>query len=574
VKGARKDWPTLSGSMTKASAVVKQVLEFYAGSPSENLNAPTLKSLKEKAKERAVDMPRSFVNQLADVDAIKGFQAALKSSGLEAKPRLQRRLDRRMDEVLKPWTSRLPTTEVLPQPQAPTGLTSSRALAKEPAELTGRKQAGWDKVPNLFPTSGGVTTGAPNNELMTLDLASGAMTKIDDVYFQTCPTCGQIMPASQFEVDHQQALDDIRSQLLLLAQAMTADPGLLARTKKTCNEFENYFIVEGKPGVNETVTTSGWAIKAYSNDLKNLTRICRPCNGATGKSNHDMFSWYRESALLGEAFIKKYAPVSSPNDNQVIARTKDGRGWGEVLVEWFQNEHLPILKLGEEVLGLQQFAQRSLIKQATHRIAKKEAVDPTEKQKHRDKSKYHANIGKGIVQTSAATNKHFRDPRQKRFPMRETSPDRLGGLIDEVFEKDFEEKETRARKERTAFKKGQKRGRRGSDAQPKYQANLKKRKLYDEGYEQGKRAFDAEVALGVQFAIDWDASAAWDPTILDLRSEAFQQGFNSMWNRRVETYEFGRADAQAGALQPNRVAQGEHGAERLLRDYMDGFSNR
>lgn len=236
-------------------------------------------------------------------------------------------------------------TKVLHDAEPPPGYSRTAAAAKKVADASGRNDAGWRYAEHNLAELGSKTTSTTNMELVSEQRHAGNWTEVMGSHYQVCPGCAEAADVKTFEVDHQQALTDIRDTLHKLAAEYTAagvQPSMIPP------EYQAFFVTTPDKTGGFRIEASKAAVNEYSNDMGNLMRICRNCNGATGKSDMNFIDWFKRNEFFGEPFLREHlVPVGGGfevNPAQILARTKSGGGWGKAARDWFEQHHLPRLK--------------------------------------------------------------------------------------------------------------------------------------------------------------------------------------------------------------------------------------
>lgn len=257
----------------------------------------------------------------------------------------------------------------------------TKGWAKKPADRTGRKDAKWRSTKNRSRLIPAATTGSVNLELLTQEEKSGSVLQVGNFYVQLCPGCGGAEDVQNFEVDHQQAFSTIREQFLDLADLLNSDKKAERGVRNTLGpKFDTYFTTEktvNKKNPTKIVASKA-AMNTFSNDLDNLMRICRKCNGATGKSDKNYLDWYLGSDLFGPQFVKKNL---IDDRGYLLPRAKGDQGWGAAARKWFQDNHLAVLKKLIHARRLQEATRASLVQESSSRISATNERNPSRKRK-------------------------------------------------------------------------------------------------------------------------------------------------------------------------------------------------
>jgi Domain of unknown function (DUF4157) len=575
-KGAKTDTPLIdlmsTGTFKKAPDAIKYVLRYWETSGSQ-ITYTTLNNLKEQAKDAAPNLDAAFAASLQSSDELDAFETSLKRWKTPPDATLTKALDARRQALNNVWGSQLGTGYVLPQFVSPSHYSTPTALFSSQAQTSGRDDGAWTTTTNPIVGTGGVTTGAPNADLLLEAQSQGSLFKIGSDYQQLCTTCGRMTQASQFEVDHQQAFSDIRDNLIKLASAMAADALLYQSVKGGTADFDDLFSVIGTPGTKGCqVSAFGAVVHLYSNDMTNLMRICRSCNGPWGKSDMDMVSWFLKSPYFGQPFLDEYQLIGP--HLQVIARTKQGMGWGEAAREWFATHHLPILKNQELLANLQEMVRQRLTEQSTTGVNAGRETNPAKKQKlQHDTAQLGRNNEALLGPLEVERDYHSGTLLGERpYEFAPSSPSRMKNEHIEVKKKREKRKRSESLARRPIFTTGRQDGCAGNDTnRPDSSADQEDIEAYQLGYDEGyaeyvKSQQDGTAdALTAELGLDVDNFTAPNPI--------YEAAFKEMLRKRVRAWWAGNdAFTQDTGLDIG-YATGDPHAQTLLRDYMFGYEH-
>jgi hypothetical protein len=563
------------GTVTSASAAVRMVIQFWAETsfPATPVQFTTAKALVELAKKKAKDMPAEFADRL-DRAQLEEFRDSMTRLKVIPGPGLQKALEDREQVLMQGWIGTLGPNPVLPEPSLDSRYKTPQGWEKKPAADSGRDDAEWHPVTNSMPGVSGKKTGSTNLWLAEEAVATNALRLYPGGAVEICKTCGKPVDATQFEVDHQQAFSEIRDNLLMLAQAMALDATLFASIKSGANSFDSLFMTTGKPGQPGCkVVLTAAAINLYSNDIPNLMRICRKCNGAWGKSDMVTLDWYRKSPYFGEIFLAATAATGS--QGEVIARTKTGEGWGQAARSWFADKHLPILRRQFDLEEIGRFLHSQLTEQSTTALAATVEPDPTKKTELLDRGQALDASNTAFLGGLTADHAYFSGGSRGEVPALWAPPSPARW--------EAEHKELATTREKR--KRGEKLSRTGAYAaglaegdanvpavEAAYLGDADALAAYRQGYQLGQAQYQARHDGGFRAAIALDPQVDIVSAANQVQDAATHAGFTAAATQRIWWYNAGHAAGQAS--QPpdvTAVPSGTVGSEALLRDYIRGY---
>jgi Domain of unknown function (DUF4157) len=557
---------TISGS----AEAIQYVLRYWETSTTK-ITFTTLDGLVKQAKAAAPNMDAGFAKSLQDTDELDEFEKGLRRWKTPASLPLEQALAERRRDLSNVWGNQLGSNYTLPNYTTPTHYSTPKSLLSSHAQTTGRDDGGWVTTNNPIPGSGGLTTGSTNSDLLLQGQKEGSLFQVGHGYQQICATCGHLTPASQFEVDHQQAFSEIRDNLIKLASAMTSDPSLYQSVKKGAKNFDTMFSVTGTPGkTGFEVSAYGAVVHLYSNDMTNLMRICRSCNGPWGKSDMAMFDWFVKSPYFGQPFLNAYQPQNP--QLQVIARTRQGKGWGEAAREWFATHHLPVLQNLQLLAHLQELVRQRLTEQSNTGVQAFQEVNTSKKRKLEDSRDQLDLNNKGML-APLKVEHDYQDGTllgEKPYEFAPSSPLRMTNETIDLKKK----RQLRKRNEKLAKTKGyavgEQDGQTGVDTnRPDSTADQDDQDAYQLGYEAGLKEHSKVVENGESDALATDLTfdvKSYAP-IDQVYGEAFKEMF---WKRLAAWWAGHDAFTQDTGLDVG-YATGERHAQALLRDYMSGY---
>ncbi|MDK0522841.1 DUF4157 domain-containing protein [Streptomyces sp. ML-6] len=260
--------------------------------------------------------------------------------------------------------------------ETPPGYSRTPAAAKKVADSSGREDGKWRYAEHDIPGLGSKTTATTNISLVSEQQKAGNWQQILNSFYQVCPGCGDAANVESFEVDHQEAFNEIRDNLRKLAADYT-DAGV--DPNRIPSQYQSFFVVSqdaSAPG-GFRFEASRAAVNEYSNDLGNLMRICRNCNGATGKSDMDFLKWFEQNKFFGRSFLAQHLSLQGgKNPDYILARTSSGGGWGKAARDWFTQHHLSTLRKQLPAVKLNKIITSGLANETTARTDGLYARDP------------------------------------------------------------------------------------------------------------------------------------------------------------------------------------------------------
>jgi len=558
-------------SVRKASAAIRYVLRYWETSANQ-VTYTSATQLLATARAAAANMDAAFTDSLQTVDELDEFEKALGRLKLTAAPTLVQALAKRRQDLSNVWGKQLAPNYFLPNSTTPSHYSTPTALLTSQAQTSGRDDGAWVTTTNPITGAGGVTTGSTNADLLVEAKNEGSLFKVGDKYEEICKTCGRVTLASQFEVDHQQAFSEIRDNLIKLASAMTMDASLYQSVQKGTKGFNKLFEVTSKPGkTGFQVTALGAAVHLYSNDMQNLMRICRSCNGPWGKSDMAMVDWFRKSPYFGQEFLDAYSLPGSTF--QVIARTKQGTGWGTAAKEWFANYHLPILKNQQLMAHLSEMVRQRLTEQSTTGVKAAREGNPTKKQKLQHETEQ-LGLNNEALLGSLEVERDYHSGTllgQSPYQFAPNSPGRMKNEHIEVKKKREKRKRSESLARRPIFTTGRQDGCTGKDTnRPHSSADQDELDAYQLGYDEG---FTQYVKLQEQGAAD-ALTAQLDLDVATLtRPEVYLAAFKAVFEKRVQAFWDGNHAFTDDTGLDFGYATGDPHAQTLLRDYMFGYED-
>ncbi|MFF3734669.1 DUF4157 domain-containing protein [Streptomyces sp. NPDC002476] len=266
--------------------------------------------------------------------------------------------------------------QVLHDAETPPNYSRTPAAAKKVADASGREDGKWRYAEHSIRGLGSKTMATTNISLVSEQLQAGNWQEILDSFYQVCPGCGDAAAVQSFEVDHQQAFSEIRDTLRELAAGYT---GAGVDPNKIPSQYKSFFVVT--PDTNAPggfrIEASKAAVNEYSNDMGNLMRICRNCNGATGKSDMDFLKWFEQNEFFGRSFLAQHlTPQGGKHPGYILARTSSGDGWGKAARDWFTRHHLSTLRKQLSAVKLNKIITSGLANETTARTDGFYAQDP------------------------------------------------------------------------------------------------------------------------------------------------------------------------------------------------------
>ncbi|MFL6162087.1 MAG: DUF4157 domain-containing protein [Jatrophihabitantaceae bacterium] len=559
-----------SATIRKAPAAIRLVLRYWETS-GDQIDYDNLKDLMDQAKAEAPKMDAAFAKSLKDADELDEFEKCLVRWKKPLVTALSVALAQRRQDLANVWGSQLGPGYVLPQYVNPSHYTTPSALLSSRAQTSGRDDGAWTTTTNPLPGTGGVTTGAPNADLLLEAQSQGALFKVGSDYQQLCATCGRMTLASQFEVDHQQAFSEIRDNLIKLASAMESDAGLYQSVQSGTTDFDDLFSVTGKPGTKGCqVTAFGAVVHLYSNDMQNLMRICRSCNGPWGKSDMDMVDWFRKSPYFGQEFLDTYSLPGA--QLQVIARTNLGTGWGTAAREWFANYHLPILKNQELLAHLQEMVRQRLTEQSITGIKADKENNPTKKRKLQHHTEQLGRNNEALLGGIEVERDYHNGTLlgEQPYSFAPSSPRRMQNELIEVKKKRQKRKRGDSLAKRPPYLIGRQDGCTGTATnRPDSSADQDDLDAYQLGYDEGLTVYLKAREQGASDALT--ANLGLDLATVNLPDPAYGAAFTEVFQKRVQAWWDGKNAFTHDIGLDFDYATGDPHAQRLLRDYMLGY---
>ncbi|HEU5271776.1 MAG TPA: DUF4157 domain-containing protein, partial [Jatrophihabitans sp.] len=573
LKGAKADtsWADLQQEpdVGDASAVAQLILRYWANSNRVNVVYPKVSTLVNKAAKALPDMDDDFADSLESLAEVKEVEASLnrrKATGTK----LAKAVAARRQVLESSFGKQLGSGYFLPEPNSDSRYKTPSSMLSSVAETSGRDDGAWVSVSNPMTGLAGKTTGSVNLALLEEAEAQGSIFHIGSEHQQICATCGKATDATMFEVDHQQAFSDIRDQLHLLASAMTSDISLYQSVSSQTADFDKIFQVTGKPG-NKGFQVEALAsgVHMYSNDLDNLMRICRRCNGPWGKSDMDMVTWYKSSPLYGQQFLDSYG---LPGSKQVIARTKKDLGWGFAAREWFTQVHLPVLKQQELISIIQESVRQRLISQSNLGVSAKLSTDPVQQQQMQDDTDQLGRDNTALLGGLRTVHDyHSGSKGQQPSAFSPGSPLRIENEYTEVQDRREKRKRTENLKGTKAYLVGLEDGQQGLAVhRGDYPVNTNDLEAYDQGYAEGASQSEELERKGKLDALKWDLTKP-HPGPDGSGPLPYEWGYHEMLGRRQQARKDGFALVEQDEDPDESYASGELHAEQLLRDYLAGY---
>ncbi len=145
-----------------------------------------------------------------------------------------------------------------------------------------------------------------------------------------CIAHGDYVKVESLESDHVQPKETILKRQQKLVAKLNED-----------SQFAEFLLT--RPGMNKFfVNYKGkyygtlLFYELYFNDIDNIWLICDACN--SGKSNSDVFDWFKSQWLYGEEFLD-YLTKQQINDKGILIKTQNQEGLALVAIEWFWDRH-------------------------------------------------------------------------------------------------------------------------------------------------------------------------------------------------------------------------------------------
>lgn len=438
----------------------------------------------------------------------------------------------------------------------------------KPADVTGRKDSKWRPTKNTSGLIPAATTGSVNLELLTEQETIGNVVKVGDFHVQICPGCASAEFVESFEVDHQNAFSAIRDQFFALAEQLDSDSAAEKGFRKELGSklFNTYFTTKTggtKKKSSTKIVPSKAAMSIFSNDLDNLMRICRRCNGATGKSDLHYLDWYLRNDLFGPQFIRENLIDDS---GHLLPRAKHGKGWGVAARDWFEQHHLEVLKKLFAARELQEETRSSLVRESSSRIRSRSVRDPKLKRKWEDETEQLSlrntrTVGLTKLVTTAHTSSDL--PR-----IRLGSPERDLTEISEVIKTQETSRKQRRMAETTPYTDGYDDGYGGKpDRSQQYLTGASDAyRAYRQGSTDGAK--DAQIERGLGYTDAVTTGRTRGPG----SSGPYDSGFAEGSRRVARVQAQGEADGKSRTLPSDTIVNPtEVGAGYLFQVYLKAY---
>ena len=576
------DLEVMSG-VSGAPRAVQLILKFWAETahPATPVPFTTQPAIVALARGAAANMPGEFADWLGR-DTLDELRASLKRLKISPTPAFATALYAREQVLVQAWTVGLGPSPSLPEAEHDPRFAVPAEYASRPAAASGRDDGGWHSVSSSLTGVTGSSTGSVNHALAQEAIATGALKQhADATATQICATCGQVTDATQFEVDHQQAFSELRDNLQLLARGMAVNANLYNGIQGGKKSFDRLFQTNGKPGtVGCEVLLTAEAVNVYSNDIGNLMRICRHCNGAWGKSDQDMFVWFRKSPYFGQAFIDAHFPLLG--HTTVIARTKTGEGWGKAARDWFATHHLPALKQQFVLDEARRFLHKQVTKQSRTALEAQLEQEPGKKQALEQEADNLTGLNTAFLSSVDTTRQYYNselqdlngEPMGDPYPMAPGSPAILDREDRESFQKRQKRKKHQELSSTGPYRDGYDHG--IANVPPSAKAHSGATlDAYLQGHADGRAEYLAAHERGVARAL-----AVADPDQLPALATASPaeaneaNGFRESAVYRIKAVMLGRQAGAAGLPpDPSVIPSGTPSSEVLLRDYLRGYAS-
>ncbi|GAA1312870.1 hypothetical protein [Saccharothrix xinjiangensis] len=551
-------WPAVA----KADGLVAEVIRVVAESKKIHLTVKDGADLVRQATALAGKPDTALVNA---ADTLLLLQRLLNLWALNGHPvtALGAVIEQRTDDLSGVDNRITGSGLTITMPVTHKGYSTPAGLVGAPANPKGRDQGKFKSVAHSTPLRS-KTTSSVNAHLLGELHKQGQLRAIGTSggTLQICPTCGVDNFLESFEVDHQVAFADIKQTFFDVAEEMTGNPKLLQQVrKKNAKAFTRCFTVTKAKGkgkkTSTVVTATAEALHVFSNDVDNLMRICRTCNGAFGKSDMNYLKWYRENPLFGPHFVNEHLCDDS---GLLMPRAKGGGGWGQAARKWFNTHYYPILKDVFELRELIEAGRTSMIREASRRVAAERTSDPTRKRKYREEAKQDRYSNRVLVGSARVLTKAHTDP--GRAPMRSGSPERQVKGVGTFLENYERDRKRRRTEETTDYQRGHQDGKAGLKQAKKTTPDYRK------GHADGVAAAGEDRDTGYEHGVTGLASA--HPVgALPTYDEGFQQGTQRRWDVYDAGVRDGEADddADTGIAKPTEV-----GYASLLVLYMESYN--
>ena len=552
-----------------APAAVRLVIAWWATSASAPaIDFTTKTALAKLARDELPNMPAAFVNELTDQEFEELVEGLPRLKGVKPSQSLTDAIAARASKSKSAFAAAVDPASLAVVPVAPLGMTAAAGWETKAGDRDKRDQmeffrtATGGKLPGF-----GATTSAAGFVLVNEELVSG-QARAYPARGETraiCPGHGGIDDAAMFEVDHQQSASEIRDNLHKFADAASVDNSYCKHIKTAVGA--RFFQIEPTgPGKPDKVTVTAAALAEYSNDVANLMRICRRCNGALGKSDMDFEEWAKKATFFGPRFHAAHA-LPKKGGEQVIARAPDGRGWAEVAREWFAKEHLAVLSKQFPIDELVAFARELLTRESQAGVEARHAPDPVERGRQAKRAEALGRESNALIGTAVVPHKYFSGTLTKKRP-RSLSPGsdvELEEQVGEVFRRRDEKKEAKRLRKLPPYDVGRGHALAGLPAQPGALAG-DDRSAYDNGYRDGLARHRELSDQGTKEAMALDlAKVRWEPVAAAITEPAQKHAFEQAIAERMDAYGRGVADGRAGAYDVTAVRR------ELLLDYGTGY---
>ncbi|MGW6442420.1 hypothetical protein [Lentzea sp. NPDC055074] len=550
-------WP----DVVKADDLVTEVIRIVAGSTSINLTVTGGADLVLRATALADAPTRALINAVDDHEVLQRLLDRWALNGQQVKVKAHDDLiDQRIAELGGVGSRITGSGLSITVPAAHKGYSVPGKFVGAPANPKGRDQGKFKSITHSTSLRS-KTTSSVNAHLLGELAKQGQLKAIGGSggTLQICPTCGVDNFLESFEVDHQVAFADIKRAFLDLAEEMTGNPTLLHQVKKkNAKAFDRCFTVAKTKGkkASTVVTATAEALHVFSNDVDNLMRICRTCNGAFGKSDMNYLKWYRENPLFGPHFVEEHL---CDGKGHLIPGAKGGVGWGRAARTWFNTHYYPILKDVLDLRSLTEAGRSTMIREANNRVAVDRTSDPARKRKLREDVKQDKYANRTLVGSARILTKGHTDPARAR--MRSGSPERQLKGLDNFLEGQERDRKRRRTEETTDYQRGHADGHAGKK-------QVKKTAEYKAGHAAGVAAAGKERDTGYEHGVTGVKRAQAKGTL-----PAYDQGFQTGTKRRADVYETGRDDGAADDDVDTKIAQPtEVGYASLLVHYLEGYN--
>ncbi len=560
-KGNAVTWAQLSGysSVTNAAQAVRKVIEWWADAPSSpKVKYKSLKDLTTRAGDQVEDPPTAFIDWL-DHDGLDALLTYFIRNKLEFSPEQTAAIKERREVLAQAAVAVYGPSPRLHSPKhdpkyGPPERSSTTALAE-----TGRGAGKFKQVPVPDTVSGlpGKTTGSANLALVKEQIARENWKKVGGIHVQICPGCGGSQNVAIYEVDHQQALSEIRDTLLQMADAMSINAEFYDQIQKTTPAFADYFQVHTEKSQRKVTATQA-ALSHFSNDLGNLMRLCRICNGATDKSDINFLEWYRGNKFFGQDFLTEN--LSSKADGWILARTKHDTGWGQAALDWFYKYHFPILKDGFILSRLGELVRGNLAQQSQLEMRARFESDITKKRKYEEEVSGLSKFNEAFVGSGRVIADYMEEG---PAPFAPGSPQRLTGDIGDY----FQEREKRKRREKNEATESFAVGWVAANEGSLYDDSGYDTRLYAAGYTHGRKHVEEQYGQGYV-----EALADPVPDYHPLSDTVYAGAFSEVFGHRRSSFQAGFSDGRTGSVpDPTVIPRGIRGEANFLRDYMIGY---